>query len=76
MQDTQENGVLIAINKAGGRKKLADMIGVSYEAIRLWSVAGVVPVYRVLEVEKATGVRRELLNPKAYPAENDASVVL
>lgn len=56
------NGVALAIEKAGGRRQLGEKVGVTHEAVRQWLVRGKVPAGKVLDVERATGVRRELLN--------------
>lgn len=58
-----------AIKAAGGVAKLAKKCRVSYEAVRKWKVSGKVPVERVLEVEKLSGISRHELRPDFYPRE-------
>jgi DNA-binding transcriptional regulator YdaS (Cro superfamily) len=53
-----------AIKKAGGKAALARKIGVSAQALGRWTR---VPPIRVLGVEAATGIRREVLRPDIYP---------
>lgn len=53
-----------AIDKAGGPKKLADILGVTPPAVVQWSIC---PPLRVLQVEAATGVPRHQLRPDLYP---------
>jgi DNA-binding transcriptional regulator YdaS (Cro superfamily) len=53
-----------AIDKAGGMRALARAIGVSYQAIQSWKTR--IPAERVLAVEQATGISRELLRPDLY----------
>ncbi len=53
-----------AIAAAGGREKLAPMLGITVQAIWQWDE---VPPLRVLAVERATGVPRHELRPDLYP---------
>lgn len=53
-----------AIAAAGGPPRLAEALGITPEAIYQWDV---LPVARVLEVEKLTGVPRHELRPDYYP---------
>lgn len=59
-----------AIAAIGGTRALADALGITPEAIYLWKE---VPVLRVLEVERLTGVRREELRPDIYPRDEAAA---
>ena len=54
-----------AISKAGGRKQLADLIGVSRQAVEKWMTYGV-PPRRAIQIEEATGVSRKKLCPELY----------
>lgn len=56
-----------AIRKAGGRAALAKMLNISPQAISQWRE---VPVHRVLEVERITGVSRYDLRPDIYPPQD------
>lgn len=50
---------------AGGTAKLAAWLSISSQAVSQWER---VPVERVLEVERLTGVPRYELRPDIYPA--------
>ena len=58
-----------AVKAAGNKNRLAKLLGVSRQAIQKWS-AGKPPAERVLAIEAATGVRREILRPDLYPPED------
>lgn len=62
-----------AIEAAGTQANLAGSIGVTPQAITSWIRKGQVPVMRVLDVERATGVPRYELRPDIYPPENHAA---
>lgn len=66
-------GIHSAIKAAGGIQQLAELIGISYEAVRKWSVRGTVPPVRVLLIERLTGVSRHDLRPDLYPIESAAA---
>ena len=51
---------------AGGYRSLARKIGVSHQAVNKWTR---IPPIRVLAVESATGIPREVLRPDVYPKE-------
>lgn len=57
------SGLAEAIAKVGSGAKLADLIGVSRQAIYQWQV---IPADRVVAIELATGVPRERLRPDLY----------
>lgn len=62
------NGVQKAIENAGGSEyKLGKLLGVSRQAINLWTRSGRVPPRMVLACERLTGVHRHYLNPNIYP---------
>lgn len=65
----RDAGVQKAITEAGGVASLASKIGVSSQAVSQWKR---IPAERVIEVERATGVRRERLRPDLYPQESAA----
>lgn len=63
------SGVDKAIEAIGGNvAELARRLGIRRQAITQWKASGVVPVGRVLDVERETGVARHVLNPRFYPA--------
>jgi DNA-binding transcriptional regulator YdaS (Cro superfamily) len=61
----QSNALGRAKQRAGGAKALADMLGISIQAIGQWRK---VPPLRVLQIEYRTGVPRHELRPDLYPA--------
>lgn len=54
----------------GRSKKLAELIGVTPQAVSQWKT---VPAGRVIAVEKATGISRSDLRPDLYPADDEVS---
>ncbi len=66
MIKTPEKALQTAIEAAGGVTKLAHMLEIAPPSIHGWSK---VPVLRVLEVERITGVSRHDLRPDIYPRE-------
>jgi DNA-binding transcriptional regulator YdaS (Cro superfamily) len=69
--DDFDPGLRAAINAASSITKLARLLDISTQAICQWNE---VPVNRVLDVERLTGVARELLRPDFYrPAGNSPS---
>lgn len=56
-----------AIYAAGGRKKLADAVGITRQAVEKWLSGGKIPAERVLLVEKFTKIHRSDLRPDIYP---------
>lgn len=58
-----KSGVQAAVDAAGGVRALARILGISHQAIVQWDV---VPASRLLEVERLTGVQREILRPDLY----------
>jgi DNA-binding transcriptional regulator YdaS (Cro superfamily) len=55
-----------AIERVGGRRELARLLGISHQAIAHWRR---VPAERVLIIERLTGVTRHALRPDIYPKE-------
>lgn len=55
------------IDAYGGAAALARRIGVSRNAIWQWREKNHVPVERVLEIEKVTGIPRHEIRPDIYP---------
>lgn len=66
-------GLELAVLKAGSAQILAGLVGVTPQAICLWKK---VPVNRVVDVERVTGIPRHLLrpdfwqDPASYPAKS------
>jgi DNA-binding transcriptional regulator YdaS (Cro superfamily) len=58
-----DDGLRHALETAGGTHELSRLLGISPKAIEQWHR---VPAERVLELENATGVRREVLRPDLY----------
>jgi DNA-binding transcriptional regulator YdaS (Cro superfamily) len=63
-------GLRLAVEKAGSMTNLARLIRIAPQAIAQWDI---VPINRVLEIEKATGVDRELLRPDMFKRRKRAS---
>lgn len=57
-------------SKAGGVVALSKALGLSRAAVSQWTR---VPIERVIEVERLTGVPREVLRPDVYATEPSAS---
>ncbi|AYN86268.1 transcriptional regulator [Commensalibacter melissae] len=51
------------IHKVGGPVKLAKAIGINHAAVCRWKV---LPIHRLLEVERITGIPREELRPDIF----------
>ena len=49
---------------AGSAKKLAEMLGISGAAVSRWGEE--VPLGRVIEVERVTGISRHVLRPDIF----------
>lgn len=58
--------VKLAAEKAGGIVKLSLALGLSRGAASQWRR---IPAERVLEVERVTGIPREILRPDIYPVQ-------
>jgi DNA-binding transcriptional regulator YdaS (Cro superfamily) len=59
----KQTPIELAIAKAGGLRALARALGIKYQAIQSWKK---IPAERVIEIEHAIGVPRELLRPDLY----------
>ena len=51
------------IEAAGGTGNLAKQLGIKHQAIYQWKQ---IPVHRVIEIEKLTGIPRDRLRPDLY----------
>ncbi len=58
-------GLRLAIEAAGSKYRLAKLLGITPPSVLGWKR---VPITRVLQVERVTGVAREKLRPDFYPA--------
>jgi DNA-binding transcriptional regulator YdaS (Cro superfamily) len=56
-----------AVDKAGGWRPLARALGIKAQSLQNWTR---IPAERVLQIEKITGLRREVLRPDIYPKNN------
>jgi DNA-binding transcriptional regulator YdaS (Cro superfamily) len=60
----------LAIEKAGGRGAVAEMFGITAEAVRQWTLADRrIPAEYILRLEEASGVSRYNLRPDVYGAQ-------
>jgi DNA-binding transcriptional regulator YdaS (Cro superfamily) len=58
-----EPGIGAAIAAAGGMRQLAEKLGITSQAILQWKL---VPVERLIEIERVTGVDRAVLRPDLF----------
>ena len=56
----------LAIAKAGNMSRLARFCGVTPQAVRAWVVHGQIPLNRVMEVKRATGLSLKILRPDYF----------
>jgi len=59
----QQSGLERAINRAGGVRALARLLGINASAVSRWTQ---VPPRQILSIERLTGVPREELRPDLY----------
>tara|TARA_R110002049_G_scaffold255016_2_gene430517 strand:- start:635 stop:859 length:225 start_codon:yes stop_codon:yes gene_type:complete len=60
-------GVTAALNAVkGNRSELARRLNISAQSVQLWVAKDEIPLKRVIEVEKVTGVPRHILAPDMY----------
>jgi DNA-binding transcriptional regulator YdaS (Cro superfamily) len=64
MRSIEDNGLRLAIQRAGGPAALAALLGVSKQAVQQWQH---VPAHQVIPIETKTGVPREKLRPDLHP---------
>jgi DNA-binding transcriptional regulator YdaS (Cro superfamily) len=62
--NSMEEGLEKAIEKAGGIRPLARLLGISAAAVSQWRQ---VPSRHVISIERLTGIPREILRPDLYP---------
>lgn len=56
------------IDRSGGVTKFARELGLPIATVSSWGLRNQIPVKRVLDVERITGVPRHELRPDIYPA--------
>lgn len=56
-------GLRLAARKAGSKALLAQRLGIAGQSIDKWQY---IPMRRVMQIERETGVRRELLAPDIF----------
>jgi DNA-binding transcriptional regulator YdaS (Cro superfamily) len=59
----REEGLQLAIEKAGGFRPFARALGIAPSSLSGWKS---IPSYRILQVEMLTGIKRETLRPDLY----------
>jgi DNA-binding transcriptional regulator YdaS (Cro superfamily) len=59
----RDDGLKLAIEAAGGLRKLARLIGVAHGTINKWNK---IPADHIAEIEELTGIARERLRPDLY----------
>ncbi len=67
--NTNRVAVERAISLAGGQTALARKIGVTPQAVQGWHSAGRIPLNRVLDVERATGIPRTEIMPEIFSSQ-------
>lgn len=58
------NVITRVLEKAGGPSALSRLLGIRPQAVSQWRR---IPVERVIEIERATGIDRHELRPDIYP---------
>lgn len=59
-----DRGLAKAIEAKGSAAALAAAIKITKQALSQWSR---VPAHHVIEIERVTGIKREILRPDLYP---------
>lgn len=62
-----------AIRAVGGQSALAREVGCTPQAVQKWCARNTIPSQRVLAVEQASGISREILRPDLYQPRNAAA---
>ena len=68
-------GVELAIEKAGGVKKLADLVGVRIDAVSQWRRRGKIGVRTLRDVARKTGLPPWTLRPDLYPKPDEDDII-
>jgi len=58
-----DSGLQAAVNAVGTRYRLSQLVGVVPSSVLRWTK---IPAGRIVQVEKVTGVPREVLRPDLY----------
>ena len=61
------NAIERAAQQVGGQSALARILGCTPQAVSKMCRTGRVPAERVIDIERATGVKRHELRPDLYP---------
>ncbi|MBR2679889.1 MAG: helix-turn-helix domain-containing protein [Exiguobacterium sp.] len=56
----------LAIEKAGSKKALAQMLGVSRQAVESWKKTNRIPLKRVPEIAKKLSIDKRMLAPEFF----------
>jgi DNA-binding transcriptional regulator YdaS (Cro superfamily) len=62
-KQVQDTGLRKAIAAAGSKYRLAQLLGIKPTSVQEWRR---VPLQRVIDVERVTGVNRSVLRPEMY----------
>ena len=62
-QRSVENPALLAVKAAGTQEKLAASLKISRQSVSAWVRRKRIPLSRVADVSKATGIPKKLLDP-------------
>lgn len=61
----EKPGIQAAVDVLQSQQALANLLGVTQQAVGKWLARGYAPAHRVVEIEQGTGVpREELINPR------------
>lgn len=64
----KDSGLMLALAKAGSATAIARACGITPEAVMQWGRIPISPKNRVLQIEAAFDIPRELLRPDVYGA--------
>jgi DNA-binding transcriptional regulator YdaS (Cro superfamily) len=62
-EEALAEGLRLAVAAVGSRYRLAKQLGITPNAVERWKA---VPIARVIDVERVTGIDRTLLRPDFY----------
>lgn len=60
------NPVQLAAGNVGGKAALGRLLGISRAAVNAWDARNEIPLARIPEVERVTGIPREVLRPDYF----------
>ena len=61
--EVMDNGISLAVGKAGSQAALAKVLGISPQAVSRWEK---IPVKRALKIEQKLGIPRHQLRPDIW----------